>query len=300
MEGVLIVAGNQSKLPLLGGFVTRLHLIHATVPVSASLEHAASPSCRRVSYGVGDTPDYTAGDTAVTDADGRRCPDGPERPHDLESDSEMELARRRDEGKSRHLPPVAHTAASVTNQRGDKQEKTKATCRTIDVTNTGRVTQRQHNKDRSDMHRPLGRRRDYDRLSIGSPIPAILPQDEETDNRELGVSSPFPAIKVSSCGELRSTLTTASEEELLTSSTAVSAGLLRLSTPLYRRSTDGRYLQVTSQLFPPALRPVSPSLPPCSSPRGSLLRHTNSSVQCPSLLSSLYISFGHGDFVLRE
>ncbi|KAK2165625.1 hypothetical protein NP493_1354g00018 [Ridgeia piscesae] len=155
----------------------------------------------------------------------------------------MELARRRDEGKSRHLPPVAHTAASVTNQRGDKQEKTKATCRTIDVTNTGRVTQRQHNKDRSDMHRPLGRRRDYDRLSIGSPIPAILPQDEETDNRELGVSSPFPAIKVSSCGELRSTLTTASEEELLTSSTAVSAGLLRLSTPLYRRSTDGRYLQ---------------------------------------------------------
>ena len=135
------------------------------------------------------------------------------------------------------------------------------------------------------------RRRDYDRLSIGSPIPAILPQDEDTDNRELGVTSPFPAIKVSSCGELRSTLTTASEEELLTPSSAESAGLLGLSTPLYRRSTDGRYLQVTSQLFPfipSALRPVSPGLPLCSSTRGGLLRHTNLSVQRPILLSSLY------------
>ena len=167
----------------------------------------------------------------------------------------MEIAKTRRDKISRNLPPLKDRESNTMSKQGETKNKTKVVCRKADVCDNGKVGYKKDWKDRagkSDTLRQVVRQFECDRMSIGSPIPAILPDEDDPDDRAASASPQFPAIKVSSCGELRvrkpiGSGSSSPVETLSPSFAGAVAGLLSLSPPLYRKSTDGRYLQVKFQ-----------------------------------------------------
>ena len=114
----------------------------------------------------------------------------------FEGDRAMELAGTRHDRKSHTLPPLKLRDPSDMNQRGDTKNTSEMTSKKIDIKNTGRVVQKRNRKDRAGklgiLHQP-----DYDRMSIGSPIPVVLPDEgDDLGVRDVATLPPFPAIKV--------------------------------------------------------------------------------------------------------
>ena len=168
----------------------------------------------------------------------------------------MEIAKTRRCKITHNLPPLKHRESNIMSQQGDTKKKTKVACKKTDVGDNGRIGATPQWKDRAgktDTLRQVVRQFECDRMSIGSPIPAILPDEDDSSDRTASASPQFPAIKVSSCGELRVRKPTGSGrsapaspvEALSPSFVGAVSGLLSLSPPLYRKSTDGRFLQVT-------------------------------------------------------